>query len=222
MGGFRRFLLFVHSVVGILALLILGLASVGPWQDQVSPLLSIWWVEIAVEVFAGITLLGLIVSLVRSLVSKRVDAVRVQTVDGGTITVTRDSIASQAARVVESDGSCTVDNVNVRARRHGKVHVNVRVLPRASVDVLKKGASLHDELVTELKSICGKRLGKVSIEFLEPEETMRITRTSSSSIVPAGAYDPAADTAASATSYVSPATTTLLGTSEPLTPDEME
>ena len=227
MGGFKRFLLFVHSVVGILTVVVLGLASIGPWTKQISPLLSVWWVEIALEVLVGITLLGLFVSLVRAIVSKRVDSVRVQTIDGGTITVTRDSIASQAARVVESDGSCKVDDVTVRARRNGKVRVNVRVLPHATVDVLKKGKSLHDELVMELKSICGNRLGKVSLEFLEPEETLRITRPSATTdIVPATTtyLDPAAETAISSRSYsFSDGTSAGLTTpSDPLPPDEME
>ena len=218
MGGFKRFFLFVWSVAGILAVLVLGLASLGPWQDAVAELLSVWWVEAVVEALAAITLLGLVISLVRSLVSKRVDAVRVQTIDGGTITVTRDSIASQAARVVESDGVCTVDDVSVRARRGGKVHVGVRVLPHATVDVLKKGRSLHDELVTELSAICGKQLGKVSIEFLEPQETIRITHPSlTTDLVPAPAAattypDPVAETAAATTSYAVAEDTALLPT----------
>ncbi|MBQ6650321.1 MAG: hypothetical protein IJM67_03630 [Atopobiaceae bacterium] len=228
MGGFKRFLLFVHSVVGLLTVIFLGLACFdSPMKDLVAGFFSIWWVEIVFEVLAGITVLGLFVSLIRSIVSKRVDSVRVQTIDGGTITVTRDSIASQAARVVESDGSCKVDDVSVRARRNGKVRVNVRVLPHATVDVLKKGKSLHDELVLELKSICGNRLGKVSLEFLEPEETLRITRPSATTdIVPATTtyLDPAAETAISSRShsFSDGASSGLTTPSEPISPDEME
>ena len=223
MGGFKRFLLFVHSLAGILALVVLCLATIGPWRGMFSALLGIWWVEIVVEVLVAIALLGLVISLVRSIVSKRVEAVRVKTIDGGTITVTRDSIASQAARVVESDGSCTVDDVTVQSRRNGKVRVGVRVLPHATVDVLKKGASLHDELVCELKAICGDRLGKVSIEFLEPEETLRITHPAlGSGIAPAAAYDPVAETVASVRPSFPPTTALTTADTEPLIPDEME
>lgn len=224
MGGFRRFLIFVYSVAGILALLVLGLAAFGPWQAQVHTFLSMRWATVLVEALAGIALLGLVASLVRSIVSKRVDSVRVQSIDGGLITVSRDSIASQAARVVESDGSCAVEDVTVRARRNGKVRVSVKVLPHATVDVLKKGRSLHDELVTELRAICGNRLGKVSLEFMEPEETLRITHPAlSTDLAPVSAYrDPVAETVASATSYAAPVTSDDTGLTEPLPPDEME
>ena len=70
---------------------------------------------------------------------------------------------------MEADGSCAAARVSVSAKPRGHVRVHVRVLPHESVDVVEKGAQLHEELCLGLAAVCGDKLEDVSLEFVEPE-----------------------------------------------------
>ena len=152
MGGFKRLCLAVWSLAGVFTLAALGLTWVGPWTDVASALMVINGYWMALEVCFCITAAGLVVTLLRALFSRRVKTVEVTTVDGGVISVTR-----AAARV------------SVSAKPRGHVRVHVRVLPHESVDVVEKGAQLHEELCLGLAAVCGDKLEDVSLEFVEPE-----------------------------------------------------
>ena len=165
MGGFKRLCLAVWSLAGVFTLT----ALVGPWTDVASALMVINEYWIALEVCFCITAVGLVVTLLRALFSRRVKTVEVTTVDGGVISVTRAAIASQASHIVEADGSCAAARVSVSAKPRGHVRVHVRVLPHESVDVVEKGAQLHEELCLGLAAVCGDKLEDVSLEFVEPE-----------------------------------------------------
>ena len=169
MGGFKRLCLAVWSLAGVFTLAALGLTWVGPWTDVASALMVINEYWMALEVCFCITAVGLVVTLLRALFSRRVKTVEVTTVDGGVISVTRAAIASQASHIVEADGSCAAARVSVSAKPRGHVRVHVRVLPHESVDVVEKGAQLHEELCLGLAAVCGDKLEDVSLEFVEPE-----------------------------------------------------
>ena len=49
------------------------------------------------------------------------------------------------------------------------MRVHVRVLPHETVDVVAKGAELHEELIEGLAAVCGSTVEDVSLEFIEPE-----------------------------------------------------
>ena len=147
MGGFKRLCLAVWSLAGVFTLAALGLTWAGPWTDVASALMVINGYWMALEVCFCITAAGLVVTLLRALFSRRVKTVEVTTVDGGVISVTRAAIASQASHIVEADGSCAAARVSVSAKPRGHVRVHVRVLPHESVDVVEKGAQLHEELL---------------------------------------------------------------------------
>ena len=49
------------------------------------------------------------------------------------------------------------------------MRVHVRVLPHESVDVVAKGAELHEDLLHGLAKVCGDKVEDVSLEFVEPE-----------------------------------------------------
>ncbi|MGL5174191.1 MAG: hypothetical protein ACRC75_10085, partial [Olsenella sp.] len=123
-----------------------------------------------------------------------VRTIEVTTVNGGTISVSRDAIASQATHIVEADGTCSADRVDVKAKKSGHVRVHVRVLPHESVDVVAKGAELHDELVRGLASVCGDKIDRVSLEFIEPESVTVATPASATEPLPeaVSAYEPPA------------------------------
>ena len=119
MNGFKRFCLFIFSLAGLLSLAALALPWVGPWQKQAADLItSNWYYLVVLEVLVGITALGLLAELLRSLLArKNKKNIVVTTVDGGQISVSRDAIASQAAHIIEEDGTCTTVRVDVDARR---------------------------------------------------------------------------------------------------------
>ena len=176
MGGFKRLCLAVWSLAGTFTLAALGLTWVGPWTKVASALMVIDAYWMALEVCFCLTAVGLVACLLRVLFSRRVKTVEVTTVDGGVISVTREAIASQAKHIVESDGSCAASRVSVSAKPRGHVRVHVRVLPHESVDVVEKGAELHEELVVGLAAVCGDKLEDVSLEFVEPEAVTLATQ----------------------------------------------
>lgn len=176
MGGFKRLCLAVWSLAGMFTLAALGLTWVGPWTKVASALMVIDTYWMALEVCFCLTAVGLVACLLRALFSRRVKTVEVTTVDGGVISVTREAIASQAKHIVESDGSCAASRVSVSAKPRGHVRVHVRVLPHESVDVVEKGAELHEELVVGLAAVCGDKLEDVSLEFVEPEAVTLATQ----------------------------------------------
>lgn len=196
MGGFKRFCMFVFGLAGLLGVIALALTWVGPWTAQASALMSVENYFYAVEVCVAIALVIMLVVLLRAIFARSVRTIEVTTVNGGTISVSRDAIASQATHIVEADGTCSVDRVDVKAKKSGHVRVHVRVLPHESVDVVAKGAELHDELVRGLASVCGDKIDRVSLEFIEPESVTVATPASSTESEPlpeaVPAYEPPA------------------------------
>ena len=196
MGGFKRFCMFVFGLAGLLGVIALALTWVGPWTAQASALMSLENYFYAVEVCVAIALVIMLVVLLRAIFARSVRTIEVTTVNGGTISVSRDAIASQATHIVEADGTCSADRVDVKAKKSGHVRVHVRVLPHETVDVVAKGAELHDELVRGLASVCGDKIDRVSLEFIEPESVTVATPASATESEPlpeaAPAYEPPA------------------------------
>jgi hypothetical protein len=159
----------VFAVAGIVCLAALALPWYGPVGHEATAMLTIDWYYIAVEVTIAITLVGLLVVLIRALVTPKVDSIIIDNLEGGQITVSRDAIASQASHIVEADGTCQADDVEVRAKKKGDIRVKVRVLPYSTVDVTAKASELHDALTTGLAALCADKLKSVSLEFLEPQ-----------------------------------------------------
>ena len=163
MGLFKRLCLAVWSLAGLFFSLALGLTRFGRWTSEATALLAVDAYLYAVQVCGAILLAGLVVTLVRAIVSRSSGSVEVASVEGGSVTITRDAIASQAAHVVGSDGTCVARDVIVTSGRRGSVDVHVKVLPYNSLDVMAKGPELHDRLVRELSALCGDRLLCVSL-----------------------------------------------------------
>lgn len=178
MGGFRRFVLFVFSLAGIACLAALALPWFGLFPDEIGVLESYDAYIVAVEVCLAMTATWLLFELGRSLFSRRDNAVTVMDIDGGTITVTRSAVASQASHIVEALGLGVAKDVDVSASKRGPVHVVVKVTPYESIDVTSEAPVLHEALVTGLTAMCGERLGTIDVEFLEPQQA-------SSLVVPA-------------------------------------
>ncbi len=169
MSGFKRLCKVVFALSGIFCLGALGLTWVGPWRDVASALMVVDGYWYAWQACAAITVLGLIFELFQGLFSRKVRTVEVATVDGGAISVTREAIASQAEHIVEADGTCTASKVRVDAKPRGHVRVHVRVLPHETLDVVVKGAQLHEELLQGLAAVCGNTVENVSLEFVQPQ-----------------------------------------------------
>lgn len=182
MGGFKRLCLGIYSLAGFAAIAALGLTVVGPWTEEASQLFTRDWYFYTVLVLVGILALGLLISLLRALFSRRERAIVVCEVDGDRVSVTRDAIASQASHIVANDGICIAEDVFVSVGRHGMVDVDVKVSPRSSLDIRKKGPAMHDKLVRELEALCGESLGSVSIEFLEAQQPSAVATDSEDDI----------------------------------------
>ena len=170
MNGLKRLCMVVFALADAFAMAALALTWFGPWVDEASVLLNLEPYVIALLVCMAISALGLLVILGRAFFARRtVRTVEIATVDGGVISVTRDAIAAQASHIVEADGTCTAARVRVDAKQRGHVRVHVRVLPHETVDVVLKGAELHEELIDGLAAVCGDKVEDVSLEFIEPE-----------------------------------------------------
>lgn len=170
MRGLKRLCTVIFVLADAFVLAALALTWYGPWTDAATALLYLEPYALAVLVCLVVSVVGLLVLLARALFGgRRVRTVEVATVDGGTISVTRDAIAAQASHIVEADGTCAAARVRVDAKPRGHVRVHVRVLPRQTVDVVVKGAELHTELVDGLAAVCGDTVENVSLEFVEPE-----------------------------------------------------
>lgn len=189
MSGFKRVVLFLYAVVGLLCLAALALPWFGVFQPQVEQLSRLPWYSNVVQALLAVTAFGLVVTLLRSLVSRKVRAIEVMDIDGGLITVTRDAVASQASHIVEEDGLRSAKDVSVRARRRGPVDVLVKVRPFESVDITREAPVLHAELVEGLAAMCGDRLGEVGIEYLEPQRPSTIDPDDESAGVAPGSVD---------------------------------
>ena len=170
MNGLKRFCTVIFVLANLFALGALTLTWYGPWTDEACALLYLEPYSIAVFVCLVVSGVGLLTLLLRAIFARRkVRTVEVATVDGGVISVTRDAIAAQASHIVEADGTCSASRVRVDAKARGHVRVHVRVLPHETVDVVAKGAELHEELIEGLAAVCGSTVEDVSLEFIEPE-----------------------------------------------------
>ena len=170
MSGLKRLCTVVFVLACAFSLASLALTWFGPWTAAASALFNLEAYAIAVLACLAVSALGLVVLLCRALFARRtVRTVEIATVDGGVISVTRDAIAAQASHIVEADGTCAAARVRVDAKARGHVRVHVRVLPHETVDVVAKGAELHEELIDGLAAVCGDKVEDVSLEFVEPE-----------------------------------------------------
>lgn len=168
MGVFRRLCLLVFGLAGLVCLAALVLPALGLYQREINTIL-------ADPIFANILLgcaavaaLGLLFCMLKAIFTPRnYRSVIVSSANGDTIQVTRDAIKAQAAHIVERDGTLTARHVNVRAKKRGKVRVFVRVRPNVTINVVERGAELHDELMEGLAEICGNTVTHVGIEFVD-------------------------------------------------------
>ncbi len=169
MGWFRRLCLFILGLAGILALVALSLPWVGPVTAEAASLLTIPAYFYAVEVCVAITGLSLVGFLLASIFWPRnPKAVIISRGKGGDVTVTRSAIASQVSHIIEEDGTCEASNVRVRARKRGSIRISVRVIPQFSVNIVEKGAELHERLDEGLARICGDKVQRVDLQFADP------------------------------------------------------
>ena len=170
MGGFKRIVLFLFSLAGLFALVMLALPAFGIGEAEISAFLSYDAAYVALEVCLGMTAAWLVFNLLRSIFSRRPKAaISVMNIEGGAITVTRNAVASQAGHIVEALGLGIAKDVEVRATKHGVVSIDVHVMPYESVDITSEAPVLHEALVTGLSAMCGECLGDINVEFLEPQ-----------------------------------------------------
>lgn len=169
MGAIRKFLGIVFSLAGLICLAAFALTWYGPWVREVSSLMSYEWFYWGVAGLAGITALGLVVTLIRSLMGRKVDTIQVSRLDGGKVTITRDAVASLTTKIIEADGTCIAEDVKVTAKPKGDIRVRARVQPISTVPVLDKGAALTQELRNGLAGLCGNALKSVDLTFTEPQ-----------------------------------------------------
>lgn len=197
MGGIKRFCLIVFGLSGVLCLCALALPWLGPYQREAAALMDNWYYYLAMQVVLGITGLGVLVALLRGLLTpRRRKTVVIDRPGADRITVSTAAISSQATHVVEADGRLVADKVRVRATRRGNVRVDVRVRPKRTVDVSEEGRRLHDDLMSGLSTICGEKVRRVNLEFVEAELPATIELVDAEvTEVPQSVYDRAGEQA---------------------------
>ena len=178
MGGIKRLCLTVFGLCGVLCLCALALPWVGPFQQEATALLSNDYYWTALQVVFCVTALGVLVTLLRGLFTpRRRKTVVIERSGHDQITVTTAAISSQASHVVESDGRFVAERVRVGAKKRGGVNVDLRIRPRNTVNLTKEGARIHDELISGLSTICGDKVSRINIEFLEAEQPIEVEPT---------------------------------------------
>lgn len=170
MNPFKRIGMFVFGIAGIICLVTLSLPWFGPWTRGATALMTVRWYNIMVRVAIGITALGVLVMLARSILTPRKSKTVVVTKSSGDeITITTAAISSQVAHIVEEDHEFFAEKVMVYAKRRGHVRVRVRVRPAHAINVTEEGAILHQRLEEGLATMCGKSVDRIVIEFVEPD-----------------------------------------------------
>lgn len=170
MNVLKRIALFVFGVAGIVCLATLTLPWLGPWTKWATGMLSVPWYLTMVEACLAITAVGVVVALLRALLTPRkTKSVVVSRGGQDQVTVTTAAISSQAAHIVEADRDFFAEKVTVTARRRGHVRVSMRLRPAHAVNVTEEGRRLQEELTSGLSRLCGDAIDRVELEFVEPD-----------------------------------------------------
>ena len=169
MNGFKRFCLIVFGLAGLLVLAAYLLPMFGYYKAEIDAVVSSPIGGRAVFYMSCVTALGCLISLLRGILSPRNRrSVIISSEGGDEIQVTRDAIKAQAVHVIEQDGNLVARNVTVNAKKRGHIRVFARVQPENPVNVVEEGARLHDELARGLADICGDKVDRVNLEFIDP------------------------------------------------------
>ena len=173
MNGIKRFCLIAFGLAGVVCLCALIFPWAGPFQQTATALMSNHLYQLVLQIATFITGLGLVVTLLRGFLTPRQHkTVVVDKMGGDQISVTTAAISSQAAHIVEGDGTLSAEKVSVNAKKRGGVSVDVRVRPRNTVDVTDEGRRLHDELSLGLASLCGDKVKHINLEFVEADSAV--------------------------------------------------
>lgn len=168
MSGFKRFCYILYVFASAFVFLALALTWFGPWTYQATNLLFTKPYLIVLNACAAISIFGLVVILFRALFIRKTVKLTVATVEGGTISVTKDAISSQAAHIIEEDGTCLAHRVNVQISKNNSVAVQIDILPKEPVDVTVKGPELYSALQTGLAIVCGPCVSSINLSFIKP------------------------------------------------------
>ncbi len=168
MSGFKRFCYILYVFASAFVFLALALTWFGPWTHQATNLLFTKPYLIALNACAAVSIFGLVVVLFRALFIRKTVKLTVATVEGGTISVTRDAISSQAAHIIEEDGTCLAHRVNVQISKNNTVSVQIDILPKEPVDVTAKGSEFYSALQSGLAIVCGPCVSSINLSFIKP------------------------------------------------------
>lgn len=168
MSGFKRFCYILYVFASAFVFLALALTWFGPWTYQATNLLFTKPYLIVLNACAAISIFGLVVILFRALFIRKTVKLTVATVEGGTISVTKDAISSQAAHIIEEDGTCLAHRVSVQISKNNSVAVQIDILPKEPVDVTVKGPELYNALQTGLAIVCGPCVSSINLSFIKP------------------------------------------------------
>lgn len=168
MSGFKRFCYILYVLASAFVFLALALTWFGSWTHQATSLLFTKPYLIALNVCAAISIFGLIVVLFRALFIRKTVKLIVASVEGGTISVTKDAISSQAAHIIEEDGTCLAHRVNVKISKNNSVAVQIDILPKEPVDVTAKGSEFYSALQSGLAIVCGPCVSNINLSFIKP------------------------------------------------------
>jgi len=170
MNGLKRLALIVFGLAGILCLAALALPWMGPFQRDATLLMDNELYYLVLQALLAVTALGVLIALLRGLFTPRQRKSVVITKSGhDQISVSTKAISSQATHVIEADNRFVAEKVRVSAKGRGGVRVDVRVRPRHTVDLTREGSDLHDRLAAGLSTICGDKVGRVNLQFVEAE-----------------------------------------------------
>jgi hypothetical protein len=183
MSFLKKLCMTLWFLATVFAAAALGLTLYGPYVIQARRLFANTYYSYAVQICLAISLIGALIMWISALAKRKGPNALVIDEDEGTLTVTRDAIASQARYLTEEDGSCEATRVTVTEGKQGDVNVSITLRPHYSLSVVTRGPELQEKLKEGLTQLCGDKIGLLNIEFLAPEEPDQIKEDDTSDAI---------------------------------------
>lgn len=161
MSSLKRIIIVLYALIAAASLWWFSMGIALPLPGFLDPQL----VNLAAYGAWCISMAGFVILLLIGLLSpRRHQTVRVATVEGGSILVAHDAIASAVRHMAEASGNVSCKRIKVKQSR-GAIHVKLEVVPHAQVSVAQVGPQMTQYIIEGLSSVIGTIPRAVDVEF---------------------------------------------------------
>lgn len=193
MSGFKRFLYVAYFIVSFIAIGVIALVALGkgPLAVVFSALVGETSFYVSELVLLGIVAIGLVVILVKAIVTPGIQPTQRSDTPLGTISVTQRMLEDTCESVIDKHNELDFDSVHAYITNGEKpsCDVDLVVMPIDVENLSVLGPKLQAEIKNALEKLTGNSVGNVSITFREqtrrsarkrePRETIKSTGDSS-------------------------------------------